>query len=340
MTSDHYYATSMPRMLINMIIETLDMSKQMSDETCQMILSMVFGKVDEFRALYEQKVDGYSSDYFKDRQRFRGGFTKQMVANANNCESIPQVMLNVRQKYNQNYPDDLSSSSQQQLNRYERVEKSFNITARHCCNALIREMETDTIKFLRLFFTNEWFGRNTKPCCETVIETTRDYWSSELTHLKKPLLQYLFDMWHKRILAYYLRNLLNRSVSIKFERPTDRSDCSRKLRHEANMLANEFKSWDGTTPETGNEYHFQMLSNIADILEQTDFDSIVLEIATFAKRYPSLSMDQVTQILLLRGDLTKNEARQKADAALANMPRINQGVLFEIMEIVNQLDAK
>jgi len=48
-------------------------------------------------------------------------------------------------------------------------------------------------------------------------------------------------------------------------------------------------------------------------------------------------MDQVIQILLIRGDFTKQEAKDKADAAIANMPRVNQGILFEIMEIVNQI---
>ncbi|CAF1462569.1 unnamed protein product [Rotaria sp. Silwood1] len=56
------------------------------------------------------------------------------------------------------------------------------------------------------------------------------------------------------------------------------------------------------------EYHFNILSNIADVVEQTDLDLIVLEIATLAKKYPTLSANQVIQILLLREDLTKQEA--------------------------------
>ncbi|CAF0792764.1 unnamed protein product [Adineta steineri] len=78
--------------------------------------------------------------------------------------------------------------------------------------------------------------------------------------------------------------------------------------------------------------------NIADVLEQTDLDSIVLEIATLAKKYPSLNMDQVIQILLVRGDLTKQEAKDKADAAISYMPRDNQGILFEIMGIIDQMN--
>jgi hypothetical protein len=37
----------MPRMLINMIIETLDMAKQMSDETCQLILGLILQKIND-----------------------------------------------------------------------------------------------------------------------------------------------------------------------------------------------------------------------------------------------------------------------------------------------------
>ena len=328
----------MPRMLINMIIETLDMAKQMSDETCQLILGMILHKINDFRDLYISEINNYAKRYFADRQTFRENFTKQMVANANNCESIPHFMLIVRKKYDRDDLDDLSRSFQQQLDRYESMGKKFERTAEYCCDIILQEIELDTVKFLKMLLTREWFGQTAQPFCGTIIETTRDYWSTELTHLKKPLLAYIFYTWHKRILAYYLRNLFSRSSSIKFDKPMERCSWAKQLRAEASMLDKEFKSWDGTSADNATEYHFNMLSNIAGLLEQTDLDSIVLEIATLAKKYPSLNMDQVTQILLLRGDLTKQEAKNKADGALANMPHVNQGILFEVMEIVNQIN--
>ncbi|CAF4520554.1 unnamed protein product, partial [Rotaria sp. Silwood2] len=39
--------------------------------------------------------------------------------------------------------------------------------------------------------------------------------------------------------------------------------------------------------DNATEYHFNILSNIADVVEQTDLDLIVLEIATLAKKYPT-----------------------------------------------------
>jgi hypothetical protein len=321
-----------------MIIETLDMAKQMSDETCQLILNIILEKINEFRDLYVNEVNKYAKQHFTDRKLFKDNFIKQMVANANNCESIPNFILVIRKKYDRNDLDDLSRSSQQQLDHYENMGKKFETTAEYCCEIILKEIELDTIKSLKLLFTREWFDSSSQPCCGNIIETTRDYWSSELTHLKKPLLTYLFYTWHKRILAYYLKNLFERNVPIKFEKLVDRHTCAKQLRREASMFDKEFKSWDGTSSDNATDYHFNILSNIADVIEQTDLDSIVLEVATLAKKYPSLTMDQVIQILLLRGDLTKQEAKDKADAALANMPRVNQGILFEIMETINQIN--
>jgi hypothetical protein len=167
-------------MLINMIIETLDMAKQMSEETCQSILGMILQKVNEFRDLYVSKINEYATEYFQNRQAFKECFTKQMVANANNCESIPNFMLVVRKKYDRDDLDDLSRSSQQQLDRYESMGKKFEQTAEYCCGIILREVETDTLKYLKILFTREWFGPTAKPCCGTIIETTRDYWSSEI----------------------------------------------------------------------------------------------------------------------------------------------------------------
>jgi len=325
----------MPRMLTNMIIEILDMAKQMSDEICQLILSMILQKLDEFRDLYVNEINNYTKRYCRDRKLFQGNFIKQMIANANNCESIPNFMLFIRKKYDR---DDLSRSSRQQLDRYETMGKIFKRTAEHCCEIILQELELDTLKSLQILFTREWLGSTTKTYCRTILSRTQDYWSSELTHLKKPLLGFLSYTWHKRILAHYLRNIFSRNVSIKFDKPVARRMCAEQLRREASMLEKEFKSMDGTSAENAIEYHFNILSNIAGILEQTNLDLIVLEIGTLAKKYPSLNRDQVIQILLLRGDLIRKDAKEKADSALGNMPRSNQGILFEIMEIINQLN--
>ena len=69
----------MPRMLINMIIETLDMAKQMSDETCQLILGIILPKVNQFRELYVNEINNYTKKYFDDRKSFAESFTKQII---------------------------------------------------------------------------------------------------------------------------------------------------------------------------------------------------------------------------------------------------------------------
>jgi exocyst complex component 3 len=329
LTAEHYYMTTMPRMLMNMIIETLDMAKQMSNETCQLILYMVIQKLNEFRDLYVTEMNNYATRYFNNRDEFRENFTKQMIANANNCESIPYSMLIIREKYDQS-----------QLFRYESVGKKFQHTAEYCCEIIIQEMEIDTGEFLKFLFTRNWLGSAVNPYCRRILEITQNYWNSKLTHLKKPLLAYLFHTWHKRILAYYLRNLFSRTTTIKLTTPLERRTCAEQLRREAAMLEKEFILWDGTSAENATKYHFNILSNMADILEQTDLDYIGFDIGILAKKYPSLTIDQIQRVLLLRGDLSKQQAKDKADAALANMPRVNEGILFEIMEIVNQLNQR
>jgi hypothetical protein len=201
-------------------------------------------------------------------------------------------------------------------------------------------MEMDTIEFLKFLFTRDWFGSTVNPYCRKILEITQSYWNAKLTHLKKPLLAYLFYTWHKRILAYYLRNIFSRTATIKFKTSLDRKTCAEQLRREAAMLEKEFILWDGTSAENATKYHFNMLSNMANILEQTDLDYIGFDIGTLVKKYPSLTIDQIQLVLLLRGDLSKQQAKDKADVALGKMPQANQGILVEIMEIINQLNQK
>lgn len=323
-----------------MIIELLDTSKQMSNETCQSMLDVILLKVNEFQNSYIVEIKNHAERYFADRYLFKEIFTKQMVANANNCESIPNLMLHLRKKYDSDDSEDLLRASHQQLDRYESIGKTFESTAEDCCEIILQEIELDTSDCLQVLFTQEWFGSTLKPYCGIIIETTRDYWSSDLTHLKKPLLAYLFYWWHKRVLAYYLQNIFSRNTSIKLATLGERRACASQLRTEAAVLDKEFQIWDGTSTENKTKYHFHILSSIADILEQTDLDSISLEIASLARRYPSLTMDQVVQVLLIRGDFTKQEAKDRAHAVLPNNPNISQDILFEIMIIVNQLNQK
>ncbi|CAF2788855.1 unnamed protein product [Rotaria sp. Silwood2] len=79
-----------------------------------------------------------------------------------------------------------------------------------------------------------------------------------------------------------------------------------------------------------DNYTFYANESLADKEKRVDGHSAL------GKKYPSLSTNQVIQILLLREDLTKQEATDTDDTAVAYMPRVNQGILFEIMEIVNQ----
>ena len=103
---------------------------------------MILQKINEFRDLYVNELNKYSKQYFADRKSFHQSFTKQMVANANNCESIPNFMLVVRKKYDRDDLDDLSRSSQQQLDRYESMGKKFEDTAEYCCEIILKNALT------------------------------------------------------------------------------------------------------------------------------------------------------------------------------------------------------
>lgn len=206
-----------------------------------------------------------------------------------------------------------------------------------CCDIILQEMETIMLKDLKVLLTREWLGQMGYSACTAIVETTGDYRHTALTYLKKHLLHHVLYSWHKRILAYYLRGLLGRCKPIKLASDVDRSTCAEQLRAEALMLNREFESYDDITSEHAVEYHFDLLSGFADILEQADAESIMFDIATVAKHYPSLNADQLVQMVLLRGDLSKKEAREKVNAALESVKHINHGIMYELVEIVQQL---
>ena len=49
----------MPWTLNNLIIQTLDMAKKMSDEICQITLEMILEKLNEFHISYMKQIDLY-----------------------------------------------------------------------------------------------------------------------------------------------------------------------------------------------------------------------------------------------------------------------------------------
>ncbi|KAL7674540.1 hypothetical protein ACOME3_000817 [Neoechinorhynchus agilis] len=356
-TNENYLVSYLPHTFEAMISQSLDVATTMGSVTTDKLLMVSLTKGMEFKNLLTAEVVKYVDRYFEsvsNRSDMRGNFTKQMVANANNCEAFPLILSIISKKFTSNGSDnemDVDDHHQymkhlawKPATKFACLVKEFTSLAEFCCQVLIREIESDLNYLLVRLLSNEWLTDKdmigSSDCIvDTCIATFDDYYHNEYSHLKRPLLHYLCYNLHLRILKYFLRGvlqcqqtqssgiqhsafggILGRSTNIqlsgsssfallKFSDAVGRRKCANKL---------------------AEPYLFDVLKVIAEILRGNDSDSIVLELASLHKKQPSLNLDQATAILVLRGDMTRNEARSKAESALGTNTVAVEGIFSKI----------
>lgn len=126
-TPENHYTTSMPTMLTRMYMEALNSMQKISEESCLSVLESILQTINDSHTIYANELETYASQYFSNQQMSQEYFTKQMIANANNCESVPHFLAVVRDKYKRHSFNDIFGSSHSQTDRYESISKLTKI---------------------------------------------------------------------------------------------------------------------------------------------------------------------------------------------------------------------
>ncbi|KAL5013230.1 hypothetical protein ScPMuIL_007500 [Solemya velum] len=172
------------------------------------------------------------------------------------------------------------------------------------CDIVLDEVfiDLDNSKCLTELFTRQWV-QSPQAAVKDICATWTDY-SRDFIHLKPKLYQKLLLRGQNRILKEYVKSLLSRKMT--FKNYDERRESSENICKEAEQLESLFKQVSSAREQSP----FSVLPIMAEVIKLKDTSMLSLEITGLVKRHPDVRVEQLINLLLCRGDMSRSEARQ------------------------------
>lgn len=260
-----------------------------------------------------EAVTEFKDRHFEDRS-VRKLFTHYVIAVANNC-------LQFQQLFDKSYTDcctgqaALSKGDNETSQVYHRLQQSLDRLQERTLDALRDELFLDLGKELGDVLSRKWLltGPN---IVDTVSATIEDYFRDYARLLPRNL-ETLAGRIQWQLARCYVQAILQRKITFKgYE---ERKVAAEKITKEGEQLRALFqKASTGMSSAHAASHRgggsapsspLDALPLLAEVLKMKDTSLLSLEVSGLIKRYPDISGEHLQSLLLLRGDMARNEAR-------------------------------
>jgi hypothetical protein len=251
-------------------------------------------------------------NHFKNTSILQNNFTIRMITISNDCIRLKDAILNVRNKYDK-YMDKDEVGGPNDL--YETMGVKISQVSLMCLDIICEDMQKCLDdKYFMFLLSKEWLTDDS--VINTILNTSSDY-MSELAHLRPDSLVDILVKWHNRIKAEYMKGFLqNLSVVVRgtkkcqFNDVNERKLFGTKMNHEITRLDQWFTNMTSNI-DYKRVFDFNVLTLMTKIIRADDVDFIGVEIGALIKRCPDITSDMLYGLLLLRGDVSRNEFKEK-----------------------------
>jgi len=305
--ADDFYHTASPVIIYQMVDENLQVANTISRELVHKVLVLGISQLGEFGGLYRQAVTQHKTKYFKDRGILMPGqFTAYMIAIINNCDRFEVLSQEMKSRWWKAGHHDVGG-----LAKFEQLLKTFQDVCQLSVTFLLEEVFEDIEREINFsdLVTVKWQADS--QIVETVCITLGDYFEDyrRLTekNLERVAMEAQLTVARKYITAMLQNTVMRPKIVLTAEE--DRRAAATKIKSEANHCKAFFIEVAGDVADFDSP--FDAIVTLADVLD-CDEEMLFLELGTLCKKYPDVSHSQIVALLLLRGDLTKVEARQRA----------------------------
>uniref|UniRef100_A0A0L8HX55 Uncharacterized protein n=1 Tax=Octopus bimaculoides TaxID=37653 RepID=A0A0L8HX55_OCTBM len=147
------------------------------------------------------------------------------------------------------------------------------------------------------------FRMTSSDAVKTICATLEDY-NNDFVHLRPKAYDKILEKAERKVLHQYLKAILLKRLS--FRNYEDRKGVAEKICNEAEQLEEFFASLSKTPKKDS----FSVLNNLAEVIRLRDTSMMSLEITGLVHKYPDMRRDQLINLLLCRGDMTRSEAQK------------------------------
>lgn len=295
-----FYNTSLPVFLFKMTDQNLQVAAKAGEEIKLQILDICLESMQGFQREYRSAIRGYKSKHFEDRsQPFR--FVEYMVAIVNNCKACMDFTDQLKERLIAELGRAAFGEDKQRS--FKSVIDCFDKIGQESAGYLLEEVFLDIEPFFSQIMTPTWVPSS--EAVDTIVVTMEDYYNDFL-HMKSRFFDYLMEQALKKVLLEYVRAMLNKRIAFKdYE---GRRDAAKKITEESKKIEKLFKKLAKATLEP--ETRCSVLPTLAEVIKLRDTSMMALEISGIANKYPDFKSDHALALLLMRGDVTRAEARQ------------------------------
>ncbi|KAA0202992.1 hypothetical protein HAZT_HAZT003038 [Hyalella azteca] len=298
---DGCYKTELPHLLHQMVQQNIDVANTISPMVSHEVILCSLQQLKVFAERYRRAIMAYRDSYFADRSRIQY-FTTYMIALANSCQALSDVVQLWRPPASQNPPPSLATN-------FSALIKAFQVLQQELCDLLLEEALLDLAPKFSALLTPAWL--NDPEPLSTICLTLNDYFE-DYQHLHSKNYEQVLVLAIQKVSVRYTTALLQRRITLKTH--DDRKKLADRVTEEADKLQSVF------TAIAGDRLRYDspcdVIKALAEVIRTPDTEMLNLELPPLKRKYPDMSSEHLTALLLLRGDLSRQQVRQKVAEVL------------------------
>ncbi|GFY37592.1 exocyst complex component 3 [Trichonephila inaurata madagascariensis] len=337
-----YFHTQLPLIMYNMLDQHLQVAQTVNKELVNSMMLLSFEEVLEFTRLFEEAIMTYRNKHFEDRSVVKF-FTSYMIATANNCLQFCEFADKLRIRYSK----DLTAISKNAEIIFCRTIEAFLKLILVVLKCLREELFMDLSSNLNEVMTRTWFLSGNQ-IVDTIHATLEDY-GNDYTHLLPENFNLLITDVMNWIAVNYIYAVMQKRMT--FKSYEERKQAAEKMCEEGNILQQLFQRapfnkrlnsivkkrsyYDGKITlenilkkyspiQTTKTSPFEAVPLIAEVIKLKDVSMLSLEISGVIRHYPDVTLEQLVTLILVRGDVSKNEAKQLVSDIMAEIGTQNK----------------
>uniref|UniRef100_A0A2P2I4L7 Exocyst complex component 3-like n=1 Tax=Hirondellea gigas TaxID=1518452 RepID=A0A2P2I4L7_9CRUS len=295
------YKTELPHLLHQMVQQNIDVANTISPMVSYEVVICSLQQLRQFADRYRAAIMAYRDSYFADRSQIQY-FTTYMIALANSCQALIDVAQLWRPLPTENPPPALNT-------HFNALIKSYQNQQQELCSLLLEEALVDLAPKFSALLTPAWLT-DPEPL-STICLTLNDYFD-DYQHLHPKNYEQVLVLAIQKVSVRYTTALLQKRITLKTQ--DDRKRLADRVIEEANKLEEVFTNIAGERVRYDSPC--DVIRALAEVIKTPDTEMLNLELPPLKRRYPDMSSDHLTALLLLRGDLSRQQVRLKVQEVL------------------------
>lgn len=297
---DGKFHTAAPVIIFQMIDQNLQVTKTISQALTHKAMILSMDQVRKYGIMYGEAIREFKKRYFEDREKVHF-FTHYMITIVNNCLLFVELAQQMKHHYWQT--DFSKEESSAQLNYLLKTYQNLRDEAEQF---LLEEAFLDLNSHFHNLITSEWMTSSNS--VNIICATLADYFQDYVHHLRVKNFESVMKEAENLVAKRYISAMLQNKVTFKTDE--ERRKAGEKILEEVNRIESFFSKIDS---ELANQSVSPLgtIKSLAEVLKCEDLEMLTLEIYSLVDKYPDITEDQLSRLLILRGGLNRSEIKEK-----------------------------